>query len=299
MSSMSSVQSALGLAVVLALAAPAAAQSAGPKPAFEVASIKLESNCGGRSRGINQIPTPGRLSIPCTSVQELIQAAFVIFAKGDTPEMTLIDITGGPAWVRSDLYGINAKAEDGTPVAKMIGPMLRALLEDRFQLRVHRETKEGPVYFLTAPNGAPKLKPTPEGSCVPIDMNKLPKPGEPMPKWCGNQNMRSTNGRNFTLSSTGATMKDLATNLLSNALDRKVIDKTGIDGRFDISLEFAADSSLLFYQAPQPTSSDALPPAPEGPNIFMALDHLGLKLERGKGPVEVLVIDRIERPGEN
>jgi uncharacterized protein (TIGR03435 family) len=276
------------------------AQSPAPKPAFEVASIKLEPSCAGRSRGINQIPTPGRLTIPCTSVQELIQAAYIIFAKGDTPDMMLIDVTGGPAWVRSELYSVNAKAEDGTPVGKMIGPMLRALLEDRFQLQVHRETKEGPVYFLTAPNGAGKLKPTPEGSCVPIDMNKLPKPGEPMPKFCGSQNMRSTNGRSFTVNTTGTAMKDFAATMLSNTLDRKVIDKTGLDGRFDLSFEFAPDSSLRMFQGrPANNSTDALPPAPEGPNIFMALERLGLKLERGKGPVETLVIDRIEKPSEN
>jgi uncharacterized protein (TIGR03435 family) len=296
---MSYAQAAAGLAVVLALASPAVAQPPAPKPAFEVASIKLESNCGGRPRGINQIPTPGRLAIPCTSVQELIQASYIIFAKGDTPDMMLIDVTGGPAWVRSDVYSINAKAEDGTPVGKMIGPMLRALLEDRFQLQAHRETKEGPVYFLTAPNGAAKLKPTAEGSCVPIDMNKLPKPGEPIPKFCGSQNMRGANGR-ITVNVTGATMKEFAVNMLSNTLDRKVIDKTGLDGRFDLSFEFAPDTSLRGFQGrPANNSTDALPPAPEGPNIFMALDRLGFKLERGKGPVEVLVIDRIEKPSEN
>jgi uncharacterized protein (TIGR03435 family) len=296
---MSFAQAAAGLATVLALAAPAVAQSPAPKPAFEVASIKLESNCAGRPRGINQIPTPGRLAIPCTSVQELIQASYIIFAKGDTPDMNLIDVTGGPTWARSDLYSINAKAEDGAPVGKMIGPMLRALLEDRFQLQVHRETKEGPVYFLTAPNGAAKLKPTAEGSCVPIDLNKLPKPGEPMPKFCGSQSVRIVNGRN-SVTTTGSNMKDFAASFLSNMLDRKVIDKTGLDGRFDLSFEFAPDSSLRMFQGrPANNSTDALPPAPEGPNIFMALDRLGFKLERGKGPVEVLVIDRIERPSEN
>src|SRR5581483_5002217 len=163
-----------------------AAQESAPKIQFEVASVKLDPSCA-QNRGGGDMPRAGRLTQRCTTVENLIQIAYVILANGATPNMKNVEITGAPAWARSDLYSINAKAEGAALVSDMYGPMLRQLLEERFQLKIHKETKEASVYNLTLAKGGAKFKPTPEGSCTPIDINNLPaepKPGEKPPAIC-------------------------------------------------------------------------------------------------------------------
>src|SRR5438067_6869146 len=146
-----------------------------------------------------------------------------------------MQVVGGPGWIDSDRYDIVAKAEQNPPRTQLYGPMLRALLEDRFKLKVHRETKELPVYLLTIAKGGTKLQLTKEGSCIPADINHplpQPSPGQPRPRACGSQ----TTGPDGTFDIYGATMASLCIQLAIR-LDRDVIDKTGIAGMFDIHLE--------------------------------------------------------------
>jgi hypothetical protein len=222
--------------VAVLLVLPAAAQTAAPRPAFEAATVKANPNCSG-GRGGGGMPAPGRLNATCLAARDLIQIAYGMFADGLKQSPHRPQVFDGPAWIDSETFDIVAKAEDNAPVARMYGPMMQSLLEDRFALKIHKETRQLPVYTLALAKNGAKLPLTAEGSCTPLDLSRRP-----------------------------------------------VIDKTGLTGMFDIHLEFAGDN------APDAT----------GASIFTAVEEqLGLKLTSDKGPVEVLVIDRIERPSAN
>jgi uncharacterized protein (TIGR03435 family) len=275
-------------------------------PEFEVASIKP---CNGNGRGGSR-PTPGRLNLGCQSAETLIQIAYGIFASGSNNVSTLnlrrIGVVGAPAWAASEMYEINAKAEGRADVGQMAGPMLKQLLEDRFHLKIHRETRQKPIYELTIAKSGAKLQPLKEGACVPIDLEHLPEapaPGEPIPNFCGRQNVRF-NGQLRTTEVHGTSLANFAEVILSEQLDRPVFDKTGLSGLFDIHLEFARDTSMLRSPgragAEDSGAGAANPPDSSGPSIFTAVqEQLGLKLSAAKGPVDVLVVDRIERPSAN
>jgi bla regulator protein blaR1 len=253
------------------------AQSA-PRPKFEVASIKACSdplNDGGPHS------SPGRLATDCAQLLNLIGNAYTSFADGHlnmNAEPT--PTNGGPPWLQSASYEINAKAEGNPSVTMMLGPMMQALLEDRFQLKIHRETTEGPVYFLSVARGGPKLQPFTEGSCTLYY-------GFPRPPLAAGQTYceRTISGLKPSVQADGATLDEFS-KTLRMVVGRPVIDKTGITGRFDIRVEkFSLD----------PASDPTGPPW-----IFTALqEQVGLRLETGKGPVDTLVIDHIERPSEN
>ncbi len=178
--------------------------------------------------------------------------------------------------------------------------MLQALLEDRFKLKVHRQTREATVYALTVAKGDPKLQPFKEGSCIPADLDHSlppPVPGHPLPQLCG-----MFHGTNNGFDVHGETMADFCAFLSTSVqLDRQVIDKTGIAGMFDIHL----DLYLADLGHPGPGLSDPAAPATatDQGDIFTAaksaVKKLGLNLEPTKGPGEFLVIDHIERPSEN
>src|SRR5205823_2518442 len=121
------------------------AQSAAPAdtPKFEAASIKP---CQAFRKNTPESWSPGMLRSECTTVRRLIQQAYGLFATGHMNPGSSLTVTGGPAWTTSDLYEIDAKAEAPQSHAMMNGPMLQALLEDRFKLKLHRETREVPVY---------------------------------------------------------------------------------------------------------------------------------------------------------
>jgi uncharacterized protein (TIGR03435 family) len=218
--------------------------------------------------------------------------------------MQMLQISGGPAWIQSEFYDLAAKAEGAARVEQMMGPMLRTLLEDRFKLKIHRETKEMPVYALTVAKGGVKALPTKPDGCVAIDLNHLPTPapGQPMPNFCGNMSMRM-NGQSVTMDGHGTSVKDFSATL-STMLDRRVIDKSGVTGLFDFHLEFAPDEATPMFRGGRGGAGDAGNPAPvaeiAGASIFDALqEQLGLKLLPDKGPVESLVIDHVEKPSEN
>ena len=284
-------------------------------PVFEVASIKLceSGDSGGKDGGArggggpgSQGPSPDRLRINCQPLRSLIRSAYVTFAHGlRIPPGKITPIEGGPGWIDSDRYQITAKAE-GTPGQDMMrGPMLQALLEDRFKLKVHRESREVPAYALTVAKNGPKLQSFQEGSYMILDFSKplvMPPPGTP---FCGLA-MRKRTASGVDWSVKGGTLDDLA-QALGVDLDRIVVNKTGLTGKFDFHLEFAVDETTAGLNAlrvgpgaepafPQPTASDP----PGGPSILTAIqEQLGLKLESAKGPREFVVIDRVERPSEN
>lgn len=257
-----------------------------PRPAFDVASIK--PNVSG-VRGVTFAPmSGGRLTVENNPVTNLIQNAYGV--RGN-------QIVGGPGWMDSDRFDIEARAE-GSPAKDQLMLMLQVLLEDRFKLKVHRETRELPVFILTAAKGGVKLKPWQEGSCVTIDPFNPPAPpprGEEPPKRCGNK-LVFPKGLNTEWVATKIDMTGLAGALAGAVLRRPVIDKTGFTGTFDINLEWTTDQNpAAGPDGPGQASTDAT-----GPSVFTVLqDQLGLKLASAKGPVEVLVIDHVEKHDAN
>lgn len=281
------------LAIALSgIAALSVAQTA-PKPAFEVASIKpvKQEQCGFDPRNPPPPPSPGTLRM-CTLARGLITTAYLAdVAPGERSSIAL----DAPDWVNTEWYEIEAKAEGQPSQSVMNGPMLQALLDERFKAQVHRVTREGPIYTLVIANGGPKLQPFVEGTCTP--------PGSPpvggKPSCVGI--MLQTRGTTATLDIAKTTIKQFAQSL---RLDRPVVDQTGIAGTFKVRLEFTPDSvTAPMYPriapiVPSPeTGADAATP---GVTIFTALqEQLGLKLTAGRGPRAYLIVDHIERPSEN
>jgi len=277
----------LAVASFLSIASGAFGQPAAAGPRFEVASIKPAAR---DARGTFMRTEPsGRVNITNMPLKEMIVLAWRIQP---------FQISGGPGWIDSARYDISAKPEDGAKRSD-VPLMLQALLADRFQLTIHRETKESSIYALVVANKdgklGPKLTESKEGGCTPMDPTKPPPPpdpGKPPTLGCGGMMM----GRG-AVTAARIPIADL-TPMLSRFLGRTVVDKTGLRGNFDLSLEWTPDESqALQFQpdGPRPPPSDTA-----GPTIFTALqEQLGLKLESQKGPVEMFIIDRVERPSEN
>jgi uncharacterized protein (TIGR03435 family) len=272
---------ALALSIATAIVSLYAAPQEAP-PAFEVASIK---------RDVSGEPGGMFTCVPNCHLERMTLRDLVIFAY----RVHDFQVTGGPGWIDSDRYNIDAKGE-GPPsfnqgYVTLQYRRLQTLLRDRFNLAIHRETKELPVYELTVAKGGPKLQ-TP--NCVqrePGDFTIAPG------KYCGLMGGSMAAGR---LQASSTTMANLA-NFLSTMLSRTVVDKTGITGEFDFQLTFTPDTSAVpspDVAGPRPAGGAAA--ADLGPDIFTAMrEQLGLKLESAKGPVQVLIIDHVERPSEN
>jgi uncharacterized protein (TIGR03435 family) len=244
--------------------------------------------------------SPGKLSTGCLFLADmdnmgLIQRAYVRFADGRPHPFGVLAIKGAPAWIHSEMYEINAKAEGPVSPEVIQGPMLQALLEDRFKLKIHHETREGPVYTLMPAKGSSKLKPFAEGNCIRMPLTPFPPP-EPQPgqRYC--RAMISFQGP--AVDAEGNTLSEFS-KLLDVILDRPVIDQTGIAGRFDIHLEFSADEVTPPLYHPGAAASGASSDLASPPILVAIQQQLGLKLVPAKGPVEALVIDHVERPSEN
>jgi uncharacterized protein (TIGR03435 family) len=278
---------AIAVAGLLLCSSAAFGQPAAPRPQFEVASIK--PSAPGQPGTFIRTAPGGRFNINNMSLKEMIVMAWRIQP---------FQISGGPGWMDSAHYDISAKPEDNAKRSD-VPLMLQSLLADRFQLMTHRETKELPIYALVVANKdgklGPRLTASKEGSCTPPDPTKappLPEPGKPQTLGCGGMMMGPDRVAGGSIPLT-----DLIP-MLSRILGRTVVDKTGLTGKFDISMEWTPDESQAVQFAPgglRPPPSDTT-----GPSIITALqEQLGLKLESQKGPVEMFVIDHVERPSEN
>jgi uncharacterized protein (TIGR03435 family) len=265
--------------------------------AFEVTSVRSDPGCTARPR-TGQTVSPGRLNLECITLQDLVEYAYGVWADAANPNPKRPYVRGGPSWVSSDRYNINAIATGNPSRGQLNGPLLRILLEERFNLKVSRESEVVPVYALTLANGRVRPKPAQDGRCVrsdPTQTPPVPAPGELPPTFCGRP-MPSSKGRNVAFDVFGVSIGDFADAVLSRLLNRVVIDKTGEKGLFDLHFEFTPNDVTPLGGAPLPVS----PAGEDDISIFTALEQqLGLKLESSKGPVDVLIIDRAERPSEN
>jgi uncharacterized protein (TIGR03435 family) len=259
------------------------AQPPSTRPEFEVASVRLAANAQGKS--LLQA-VPGRLLMTNLTPQRLILIAYGVQDY---------QLSGGPQWLNSEHYDIQATADSNATVQQMEGPMLQVLLEKRFQMTIHRETRQLPVYELVVGKRDVGLQQSKEGSCTPYSQDSPPPaiPAKPQTMFCGFH--LTVDGLNRTLDGKGVTMAMLAANLsrtYNSSLGRNVLDATGLTGTFDMNLNWSID--------PLAPSETAPPQDRTGPSLFTALpEQLGLKLESAKGPVEVLVIDHIEKPSAN
>jgi uncharacterized protein (TIGR03435 family) len=262
------------IAMVLAASIQVAQSQDAALPAkFDVVSIKLNTS-GDFNAGIHSFPH--RFEARNVWLRYLIQFAW---------NVKDFQLTGGPGWIGSDRYNVEATA-DKNANAEQQRLMVQALLEDRFQLKLHRESRESLAYALVPAKSGIKLQAS--KAC------EEPKSDTQDSKGCGNITMSQQR-----VDGTGISMEAFAT-ALSQTVQQPVIDHTGFTGKFDVHVEWAQDQSTPGILVPDlgPPDSDATDP--NGKSIFTVLqEQLGLKLESIKGPVEFLVIDRLERPSEN
>ena len=270
------------LFVAISLAIPTFAQTTAHTPAtaapaaFEVSAVKLNKSGSGSSGSSFK---EGRFTATNIQLKNLME-----YSAYGIPQPRIL---GGPKWLDSERFDIDAKM-DSTAADRLkalsrdqrrteMRAMFQQLLADRFKLAVHWETRELPVYVLVAAKKGPILQET-----------RNP-PGD-----------TGTSSDDGKFSGKGLTLTEFAETLtqeLSRELGRAVIDKTGIQGRYDITLKWTPETGADSADS----GADSTAPSPEnGPSIFTALqEQVGLRLESAKGSVKVLVIDHIEMPTEN
>lgn len=226
-----------------------------PSKEFEVASIKPSA------------PQPaGQMDMGMSIDKNIFRATgmtlkFLIEQAYDVRDF---QVTGGPSWINSEQYDVNAKIE-GEATPEQMRPMMQALLADRCKLQVHKDKKEMACYALMIGKSGSKLK-TPE-----VDAEGKHKNGR----------MSMARGR---FDGDGLPVTAIA-HAVEQVLGRAVVDKTGLNGLYDFTLQWTPDEA----------HTDG-----EGASLFTALqEQLGLKLESTRAPVEILIVDRVERPTEN
>jgi uncharacterized protein (TIGR03435 family) len=287
------------IAVLLVTTGYAVFGQSGAHPAFEVASIKRGASASQSMDlpvGVSYKPG-GRMIATNAPLRLLIQFAYAVHDAPHSQPLRASQVVGGPAWIDSEGYNIEAKPEANTD-QKHAWLMLQTLLADRFRLTLHRETRDLPVYDLTARTSGLKLPAPKEANCVSFQPGMTPR-SIPGAVDCGYAPLLLTptglrmNGRKLH-------MADLVREL-ALTLGRPVMDKTGYTGEFDLNLNYTDDAPAKspISAAPGDPGANRLPGEPDLSIVFAAMQHLGLKLEPAKGPVEVLVVDHAERPTAN
>ena len=197
----------------------------------------------------------------------------------------------GPQWIEADRFDITAKVPPGA-TKEQVNVMLQNLLADRFKLVMRTETKEVPVYAVTVAKGGPKLQ---KAAVEEKDCAENPTSSND-PKWCHGFD----GGQGRGLHGPAVSMSDLA-DAAENFADRPVVDKTGIEGLFNIQTEGWVPMRPRPPRPPgqEPTAEDLAFADPARPTLFQIFDRLGRKMESTKAPIEVCVVERIEKPSEN
>lgn len=262
------------LVLLIMLTSGGLAQPVPARPAFdsfEVATIK-PADPDSRGRYV-RMQSAHQLFAKNFTLKELVGFAYSL-----TPRA----ISGGPAWIESDRYDILAGTPgDVRPSQEEQMSMLRKLLTDRFSLTFHREPKEFSIYALTVAKGGPKLKESAAPPDSPPDLINVVHPED-------------GGGARIVLPARNATMAQFAAMMNRAVLDRPVVDRTGLSGKYDFDLEWTPDETQFGGQLPP-----GIPEHPK-PDLFAAVQQqLGLRLEATRGPIEAFVIDKVARPSEN
>lgn len=256
------------------------------KPAFEVASIKVAPPPDGRGMRMSHTGGPGTADPGRWSVENWNLLSLVTTAYGlEWYQVTV------PGWANELRFNIEAKVPPGA-TKEDLKVMVQGLLEERFKLEFHRDKKEMATYELMVAKNGPKLKDAVEVPPPPPDAEKPRPPSGPLklgadgyPDLPKNFSMAWMNGRARWQDAKG-TMQSLAA-MLAGQLGKPVSDATGLKGKYDMALFWAAESRKAEDEP--------------GPTLFSALqDQLGLRLEQKKAMVEVLIVDKAEKvPTEN
>jgi len=261
------------LAVLVFPIATGILSQAADVPAFEVATIKPSTDLMVWSGFL----FPGTQRPDRTGLATFFEASHVTVKAMVAFAYDIRDfyVSGGPGWASGDRFDIVAKTDTSATHAQM-RVMMQTLLKERFQLSVRHENRDATVYQLVVAKGAPKLKETSR------------KDGPGGLRFLGRGNVEGL----------GTAMTGLSS-YLQTLLGNVVLDKTGLTGNYDFKLTWVPDEA----QAGKP-GAQGLPATngaeESGPSIFTALqEQLGLKLDASKGPVETLVIERVEKPSEN
>jgi uncharacterized protein (TIGR03435 family) len=272
------------LAIVITSLPLSHAQTPAQKPVFEVASIKASVD----NRPPSFQAQPGGRFLVSGPLKLMLALAY---------SLRDYQISGGPGWVATDRWDLQAKAPEDSIPAGLASPgpatpnhplllMLQSLLEERFQLKMHREMREEPVYELTVAKNGSKMKLSSDQSSP--EILAAPTAADPLPR--GRMTIRGTTLQGNAIAMTGLI------SILADITKRPITNKTGLTGLYDFKLEWSLDTALAVGPNGQP---DAPPNAP-GPSFTTALqEQLGLRLESSRRPVEVLVIDSVSKPTEN
>jgi uncharacterized protein (TIGR03435 family) len=320
----------------IGVAVPVRSQTKPQKPSFEVVSVKpsppnLNMMRGGGPRG-------DRLTLSSVPLRMLMNMAY----RDSSQAFGLDGIVGGPDWMDSALFDVEAKADcsGGIISNDQQALMVQSMLEDRFQLKAHVETRDMPVYNLVVAKDGLKLKASADQTppapialfgqlcgtvpAAPTALPSLPAPGADMTQFMsqlprGSLITLMRPAGVMTLQGTAISVSTLVDRLTLH-IGRQVIDKTGLTGLFDIAMKFTTDGLAPLPGTPAGTApglrggpSSSLPSGPLGgpavngapvaaepvPTLFSAIQDLGLRLEQARGPVQVVVIDSVQKPSEN
>ena len=253
-------------------------------PAFDVATIKPHPSEGDTS-WIGVRNTPDGVEGAVVTIQSLIQRAYGLRSKDQ--------VSGGPEWARIERFDIQAKMSEAD-IAEMqkLSPaeakarreaMLQALLVERFKLKAHSETRQAPVYELVVAKGGAKLKDAATDTSGHLEKGE---DGKPLASF--------TQATGSTMVAQGESTKALADFLSQpfSGLGRPVVDKTGLNGVYNFTLNWVPHFDRIL-----PTGGSASPE--EADSLFEALQQIGLRLQPATGPIDMVVVDHVERPTEN
>jgi uncharacterized protein (TIGR03435 family) len=278
--------------LLVSLALVQIALSAGQQ--FAAASVKPPAP-GAEPYGYTEIPPGGRLVVSNSTLRELVLAAY---------DLRPFQLEGGPAWFASQRFDINATAGAQASRAQVM-KMLQALLADRFGLRTRTVTRELPIYELRLARAdrrlGPQLRPSSLDCAAAIPPQGV-MDGAPLEgalEGCGLRTITraGVDGVVRTLGRAGIRMHHLAA-MLTPAAGRVIVDRTGLDGTYDVEFSWSPGSAQVMVSGGAPPITTSAPA--EGMSLLSAVQtQLGMKLEPARGPVDVLVVETAERPQEN